>query len=388
MHCNRRKWSWIGALGLTALAVAALVILRHLAQRTLLDRATRITEAPRQYAPGSNLPTHASGHYLWLSDHEVLCLIAEGSSDHAYRLDTRTGQKTPLETLNAAFRAVTPNGETHLSPDGRRLLWTGVRHAQNVWPPSRSGINTRYVLPRPGNYYQDFRVMVTALDGSQQIDRQQGGNLAWQPDNRGWMRLIWGNGAPRIQTQTLDSPRLTEQTLSDVTETVLKAPGGTYGTRGGLQILGVTPNQHLLTASPAPLLPGQVYFYDMALTPAARPSRTYTVSLPGNYYADTIALSPSGDRLAWKLYGHHRSSVSFLNGLLWHLFPNLAQSPQPVIGLWVSRLDGTGMHEVGEMPVPRQDGWNLSLSDLSWTPDGKRLSFTYDGALWTVPIRP
>lgn len=230
--------------------------------------------------------------------------------------------------------------------------------------------------------------MVTALDGSQQIDRQQGGNLAWQPDNRGWMRLIWGNGAPRIQTQTLDSPRLTEQTLSDVTETVLKAPGGTYGTRGGLQILGVTPNQHLLTASPAPLLPGQVYFYDMALTPAARPSRTYTVSLPGNYYADTIALSPSGDRLAWKLYGHHRSSVSFLNGLLWHLFPNLAQSPQPVIGLWVSRLDGTGMHEVGEMPVPRQDGWNLSLSDLSWTPDGKRLSFTYDGALWTVPIRP
>jgi hypothetical protein len=57
----------------------------------------------------------------------------------------------------------------------------------------------------------------------------------------------------------------------------------------------------------------------------------------------------------------------------------------PPISLWTSRLDGSDMREIGQQDAPRVDGWNTSLYDLSWTPDGKRLSFVCDGALWTLP---
>ena len=67
--------------------------------------------------------------------------------------------------------------------------------------------------------------------------------------------------------------------------------------------------------------------------------------------------------------------------------------------LWVSRIDGSGMHEIGAMPpqmvLQNQGGpsdmetgehlWGPPVPRLiRWLPDGKHVSFVYKGDLYTV----
>jgi hypothetical protein len=61
--------------------------------------------------------------------------------------------------------------------------------------------------------------------------------------------------------------------------------------------------------------------------------------------------------------------------------PNRA--PRHTLNLYVSRRDGTAMREVGRVAVSPRD---RSRGVLRWTPDGMRLSFVFEGALWTVPV--
>ena len=96
----------------------------------------------------------------------------------------------------------------------------------------------------------------------------------------------------------------------------------------------------------------------------------WTVHLPGRAYE--IAVSPKGDRIAWLL------------------MPNLKGRPRNVqrgaASLWVSQLDGSRMREIGSAGTDvRQRSAPSLLMQLRWLPGGKRLSFLYNGALYTVP---
>jgi len=51
------------------------------------------------------------------------------------------------------------------------------------------------------------------------------------------------------------------------------------------------------------------------------------------------------------------------------------------VAISVCNTDGSGWHEVGRCP------YAFAPYSLQWTPDGKRLSFIYDNALWTVPAQ-
>ena len=69
--------------------------------------------------------------------------------------------------------------------------------------------------------------------------------------------------------------------------------------------------------------------------------------------------------------------------------------------LWVSRIDGSGMHEIGGVNNPDPElmimsgppdpeapeySWGPPVPHtLRWSPDGKRIGFAYKGAIWTVP---
>jgi hypothetical protein len=79
---------------------------------------------------------------------------------------------------------------------------------------------------------------------------------------------------------------------------------------------------------------------------------------------DDMVVSPRCDHVAWKLFARER----------------------PWAGLWVSRLDGSDMHEVGGVPITRP----LTLTDrlfydIQWRPDGKYLSFVYEDSLYVIP---
>ncbi len=114
------------------------------------------------------------------------------------------------------------------------------------------------------------------------------------------------------------------------------------------------------------------------------PMHRYSVHAPLNghfansnpWYQPSV-LSPQGDRLAWLIVREYTPP---------------GQRKQRMIGLWVSRLDGSGMQEIGHMDYQPNDFGHRGYEPkkevpqhLRWTPDGKRLSFQYQGALYTVP---
>ena len=369
---RRNRRAVVGGLLLMS-ATVALLVASVPQQRHLLARSKRITDAPDQSSPARFGPSRGA-HFVWLSDVEAVGLSFEGYEDHAFLLNASTGVRTPIEALNDTFKTITPSGEQHLSPDGKWLLWTGVRNTQHL--PAAYG--KRYVLPAPGRqFYQGFRVVATALDGSRHVERQQGSDLAWLPNSQGWVRYLWGQSGVSIrssvQGQPLASSEKTEKTVPTLPLT-----------QGMVRVLGMRPNNHLLVCCmPPPAVRGHyaVQLYDIALGSDPPSVNTCTLTLPAAWSAMDLALSPSGDRLAWKTIGNRRPFPDFVLRLL----PFIDPSPRPVIGLWVSRVDGSDLHEIGDEDAPVIDGWDQHLYDLGWTPNGKRVSFIFHGSLWTAP---
>jgi hypothetical protein len=91
----------------------------------------------------------------------------------------------------------------------------------------------------------------------------------------------------------------------------------------------------------------------------------------GHQYSD-CSLSPGGDRLAWVMAK----------------LPSTNAGPAGAFvreNLWGSRPDGSGMCAL--LP-PGTDVPVWTFYCLSWTPDGRRLSFWHAGRLWTLPVEP
>ncbi len=57
------------------------------------------------------------------------------------------------------------------------------------------------------------------------------------------------------------------------------------------------------------------------------------------------------------------------------------------VEIWVSQRDGSKLHPIGSQEVEvNKYGWDRDHPmQLSWLPDGKRLSYIYQGQFYTVP---
>jgi Tol biopolymer transport system component len=76
----------------------------------------------------------------------------------------------------------------------------------------------------------------------------------------------------------------------------------------------------------------------------------------------SCALSPQGERFAW-------------------LFQTMTRT-KTTASVWVSDLDGSNMRR-----VTRELAWNVDApAYLHWNPDGKRISYWRQNALWTTPV--
>ena len=62
--------------------------------------------------------------------------------------------------------------------------------------------------------------------------------------------------------------------------------------------------------------------------------------------------------------------------------------PKNRAGIWISNLDGSHLKLIGEMPIEKSDLQNASseIQNLQWLPSGKKVSYIYHGALYTVPV--
>jgi hypothetical protein len=105
-----------------------------------------------------------------------------------------------------------------------------------------------------------------------------------------------------------------------------------------------------------------------------------------HYPTEDVELSPPGDRLAWLI--HIMAEPSLVQRMLSRWMPWLEARSH--IELRTTKLDGSDVNRIGYIELhylqPYEDDY-AGPGGLRWLPDGRRLSFVYQGGLWTVPVR-
>jgi hypothetical protein len=101
------------------------------------------------------------------------------------------------------------------------------------------------------------------------------------------------------------------------------------------------------------------------------------VRLPPDSLVRYVAVSPKGDELAWYLKFDEPPPAS---ALLRSLHELLKRRPHSRQGLWVSRLDGSEMREIGHVH-------DDELTSMNWLPGGNHLTFTKEDNYYSVRVR-
>jgi len=350
-----------------------------------------VERARRMGGTGGRPPAFLFTRYFWLSPDEALFWQESPwmrASTGMVRRDVRSKRATPF----APPRGVPPQSRPiSLSPDGKWLL-----------------LYAHVFGDKPGT-----RLYAVPLDGSQPAQ-------VW-PLGDTWVTEDLVAGAPkggrwfltRPPSPQPNRPELAVYTVGSSAPAAFSFSTAPMPPGAWLSLLSVTPQNRLLVAdlratmntgggSGAGVLKHGIVFdptfktlevaaYDVE--PASgRPAagqKPRHFSLPMPVHVTPIpftkpmqcVLSPGGDRLAWLIVGTPRRTplVQRLFAFF-HVPPPAAQA-----SIWVSDLDGSRpprpICRIGlgdKQPVPVQ---------LAWTPDGKRLSYLHDGALWTVPAK-
>jgi len=310
----------------------------------LMERATRIMGMQGADSIGLG----------WLSDHERLALRTPSTGlPELVCLDMARKQVRPLAAVNPIFQTLTRlSYDKKLSPDGKWLLVQ-----QEV-----SGSNPPY-----------DRVVALSLDGKRRVISRLTAKyptLLWFSDSKRWIECV----TDKIILHSLDAPGRSRSVPIVHTEDV--APPYLFDPANACRM---GPTDQLVTyhwyhEEPDPTL--VLYMADLRAEPVK--PRAVIIRVPTGVSVETVSVSPDGQRVAWKWFFWN---LSMLPALLRHWMPSLA-APHPTTEIWVSRLDGSDLHEVGQI----NDTYpNHQPNDLDWTQDSKRLLFSVDDALYSVP---
>ena len=331
--------------------------------------------------------------YSWLSDHEALLSRyesevapeAEERLSKFYRYDFQTGQSVPFDKFSALFNK---NGsydlDVQLSPDREWALWKA----------------------------DEGGVMAARLDGTQSVRypdlRVKAGNLCWLGDSLHWVVLetkSMGEGKGAFAAailHDLKGPKTLGRIpyVSPITPTDFCLAGG-----------NLTPG-----AAPDHLLGDTGCWNEVNPTDEIVEFRVgsrfegiqrHKVTLPPQCEIKDVLYSPQGDRVAWVLQTDYTSP---LQALLHRIYPRYQPGGRSVVSVWVCRIDGTQMHEIGHMDLAQMDvatslpGASITITNtpstgtssgassltgpedlmLHWMPDGKHLSFSYQDTLWSA----
>ncbi len=190
---------------------------------------------------------------------------------------------------------------------------------------------------------------------------------AWFPDSRHWIEMTTDrkNFINGVVIHDVQNPSLI----------VTKKFSALAGTR----VIQITPENHLRTRNPfhstveeAANAKPQIY-WDTPLDEPLPKSRLVYIPL-GAGWAHEVYHSRDGNHLLWH--------IGFQNRLPFQsMFAGMSES------LWLSKADGSGMHELGR--IRNESTWIRArkthmgyysdcLTDIFWLPDGKHVQFSLD----------
>lgn len=319
-------------------------------ERLLLARATRVADATGWRADPCA--------YDWLSDHEVMYFqAAPGRVRIPHRLELSTGRDQEQVALGQQLffeEGSWPSSDRFLSSSTLGSLLLTYRPS----PTSRAGVA---VL--------DGRTVRRWDLGHADVER-----LWWSPDGSSWT-IVAVDVSKQPRVYFVQDCSISDSRAKPRRPVLLPfAPHMAVGVLGDGRLL-VT---YFKTASDPS---GRADF--AASTPGSgnAPS-TFSVSIPRTVNGYTCVLSPRGDRLAWIM---RETRVPAVSTFWQRVRALLSGGAHPRIGLWVSGVDGSGLREIGHIDQdPRQNRLPDVPRVVRWTPDEKRLSFLYHGALYTV----
>lgn len=297
----------------------------------------------------------------WISPREVVFL--ESAPDEQARLF----QPVALNVLSGRRQPLHPFPDTtlfpHISPNGRWCLYPDEPVNATRWQVMgmTSGRTIDWPLPP-----QDVTYNTT--------------DTCWMPDSRRWIRWEDKKEGLCLSMYSLDRPQEVKR---------LSYPG--YRLRGN--IITITPEDELLIWHEPNWYTHQKQFQFTHISlkkPPAEPPAPTVIPLPDPLDADCViraALSSDGKRMAWeadlpiteqdlkdpRLQSY--SDAKLRNFKVWWR------------SLWISSIHGEQMREIWREPYETPSGsCTETHRSFSWSPDGRRLSFYFQGQMRLITV--
>ena len=330
----------VGAIGI-AVCLISVSVTRD--DPSLLSHAAKVADIGPVY-PDQNIYFWISGtKAIWLRDHF-------DSNGHkiveAVEIDSKTHNKTPLARLKQSISSESNRNNIRLcrmSPDGKWLLFSVRTRTRSEWKLFGVDGSLHGLWPCTG----DLTELTHAL---------------WLPDSKGWVEVAEQKSKADIVTHGLNGPG-----AIPVIQNFMPSYYYHLGFMGPNRCFAVTPR----------VGDGDVTVMEYDAPHVVGPPRIFFLKTPDGVTGSLeAALSPNGNRVAW-LFGYRTGPLGL--SILGRL-PKYRYARSTIVGLWISDTNGGGMRLLGNLDTDKG-----SPDVLRWTPDGKRISFICQDAIWTVP---
>lgn len=366
----KRRIRWIFAITTVLLACIVFGAWMLPPHDGLLDHATLLTRTEDWDA--RTLPRLEN---FWLNDQEVFYLHREANGSlHLYR-KTVLPPGNPQAAVDMRLSLPAASIPIQVSPDRRYLSY--------------------FLIPRAAN---GRRLLAP---GSRLLSMKDGKQITWKGE---WLEEVcWtpdGNGIISVQqyppyrilTTDIESQKVvTMPFLKPVPaepEPIRLSPlfaeksGRLVCIENGPYFLPQLAKQNKISASQVKYINmTQLNFVELDMKQQGTPLRTWSIPVPQDVQQGRVYPSPQHDRLLWVTYSQN---VNFLETIIQRVIPHYNSHTHILIRWQISVLNGKNIRDVvrHEVADPKHD----HLSMPQWNPDGKRLSFIYNNALYTTPV--
>jgi len=315
-------------------------------RRDLLQRSDKVTTITgwAEYQPSSS-PLEFD--HLWLSNDTILFARGGRATEpyvyHFFRRNVVDNTEEEMHQLSASLHDVSAFHGIYPSPDA-------------AW----------FVAPRARIEDAD---LVSVHSKRSYVLHPTIGRCFWLKDGHQFAFLDGNDKFSEAIIRDIDSPLKTRRVRLKT-----EIPFTPYW-----QIRDCGDHFSVLTLSEYPYEAKQMDVYETGFGIEPFREQKHRIPIPVEAELRECRLSPQGDRVAFLLYVEQQT---LLETILRRFLPTFTQPKQQRIELWISGLKGDA-HCLGVMRLPDTPDISRPYS-MKWLPDGKRISYIYDNAIWII----